>query len=82
MYWLAQGLRKVQVEPGVIRATENFKRNHVVFLFITLSVPGSSCQNHNKQLPVTLVQTSVTKLTNRQQKCTKNAVHINLSSAY
>ena len=27
MHWLAQGLRKLQVEPGVIRATQNFKRN-------------------------------------------------------
>ena len=29
MHWLAQGLRKVKfkVEPGVIMATQNFKRN-------------------------------------------------------
>ena len=27
MHWLAQGLRTVQVEPGVIMATQNFKRN-------------------------------------------------------
>ena len=26
MHWLAQGLRKVQVEPGVIMATQNFKK--------------------------------------------------------
>ena len=26
MHWLAQGWRKVQVEPGVVMATQNFKR--------------------------------------------------------
>ena len=27
MHWLAQGLRTVQVEPGVIMATQNFNQN-------------------------------------------------------
>ena len=36
MHWLAQGLRKVQVEPGVIMATQNFKRN----LFLNLYREG------------------------------------------
>ena len=33
MYWLAQGLRKVQVEPAVIMATQNFKRNLLLILY-------------------------------------------------
>ena len=36
MHWLAQGLRKVQVELGVIMATQNFKRN----LFLNLYREG------------------------------------------
>ena len=36
MHWLAQGLRKVQVEPGVIMATQDFKRN----LFLNLYREG------------------------------------------
>ena len=36
MHWLAQGLRKVHVEPGVITATQNFKIN----LFLNLYREG------------------------------------------
>ena len=36
MHWWAQGLRKVQVEPGVIMATQDFKRN----LFLNLYREG------------------------------------------
>ena len=36
MHWLAQGLRKVQVQPGVIMATQNFKRN----IFLNLCKEG------------------------------------------
>ena len=32
MHLLAQGLRKVQGEPGVIRATQNFKRKLLLIL--------------------------------------------------
>ena len=36
MHWLAQGLKKVkfQVEPGVVMATQNFKRNLLLILYI------------------------------------------------
>ena len=30
MHWLAEGLRKVQVEPGILMATQNFKRNLLI----------------------------------------------------
>ena len=33
MHWLAQGLRKVQVEPGVVMATQNFNRNVLLILY-------------------------------------------------
>ena len=33
MHWLAHGLRKVQVELGVIMATQNFKRNLFLYLY-------------------------------------------------
>ena len=36
MQWLAQSLRKVQVEPGVIMETQSFKRN----LFLNLYREG------------------------------------------
>ena len=36
MHWLAQGLRKVQEEPGVIMETQSFKRN----LFLNLYREG------------------------------------------
>ena len=36
MHWLAQSLRKVQVEPGVIMETQSFKRN----LFLNLYREG------------------------------------------
>ena len=36
MHWLAQGLRKVQEEPGVIMETQSFKRN----LFLNLYRKG------------------------------------------
>ena len=32
MHWLFQGLRKVQGEPGVIKATQNFKRKLLLIL--------------------------------------------------
>ena len=35
MHWLAQGSRKVQVKPGVLMATQNFKRN----LFLVYVLP-------------------------------------------
>ena len=38
MHWLAQGLRKVQVEPGFTMATQNFKRN----LFLNLYREGKN----------------------------------------
>ena len=41
MHWLAQGLRKVQVEPGVIMATQDFKRN----LFLNLYREGGKKSN-------------------------------------
>ena len=33
MHWLAQGLRKVQVEPSAVMATQNFKRNFCLNLY-------------------------------------------------
>ena len=36
MRWLTRGLRKVQVEPGVIMATQHLKRN----LFLNLYREG------------------------------------------
>ena len=33
MHWLAQGLRKVQVEPGVFMETQTFKRNFFLNLY-------------------------------------------------
>ena len=42
MHWLAQGLRKVQVQPGVIMATQNFKRN----LFLNLYKVKVKSLNH------------------------------------
>ena len=38
MHWLAQDLRKVQVEPGFIMATQNFQRN----LFLNLYREGET----------------------------------------
>ena len=38
MHWLAQGLRKVQVEPGVTVATQSFKRK----LFLNLYREGEN----------------------------------------
>ena len=51
MHWLAQGLRKVKVEPGVVMATQNFKR-HLQPISPPFGDPWPSCllpsQNHTE----------------------------------
>ena len=47
MHWLAQGLRKVQVEPGFTMATQNFKRN----LFLNLYREGKKKKSNTCSFP-------------------------------
>ena len=57
MHWLAQGLRKVQVEPGVLMATQNFKRNLFLNLYsvqFSPSVMSNSLRPHGPQVSLSI----------------------------